>query len=395
MNGFDKYYEMYRSECEGVSFCPYRLSPLGAHIDHQKGIVSGWAIDRGVTLYYGIKHNGVVELSSLSYDKRAQFFVSAVPEERVGDWADYLRGVTKILGEKYKLQYGLKGVIEGSLPVGGLSSSAAVTISFLTALASVNSIELSDWDIITIARRAENEYVGVNCGLLDQGTEVLSRRGHLFTLDTLDSTYSNLEMPQNMKPFSLVIFFSGLERNLKSNNSYNLRQDECKAASYALKGFAGLEYGSFSDSFLRDVPETVYDEYKDRLPSVWHRRAEHYYSEMKRVRKGMESWRAGDIDAFGELVFESGESSIRNYECGCDELISLYNILREIEGVIGARFSGAGFKGFVMSIVEKGMEEEVMMKVESEYLSLYPALKGKYASYVTQISDGVGEMRRR
>ena len=109
----------------------------------------------------------------------------------------------------------------------------------------------------------------------------------------------------------------------------------------------------------------------------------------------MESWRAGDIDAFGELVFESGESSIRNYECGCDELISLYNILREIEGVIGARFSGAGFKGFVMSIVEKGMEEEVMMKVESEYLSLYPALKGKYASYVTQISDGVGEMRRR
>ena len=395
MNGFEKFYEMYKSEPEGVSFCPYRLSPLGAHIDHQKGIVTGWAIDRGIRFYYGAKHNGVVELTSLSFEKRAQFVVSSVPDEKEGDWADYLRGVTKILGEKYSLRYGIKGVIEGSLPIGGLSSSAAVTIAYLTALSKLNSIDLTDWEIIRIARRAENEYVGVNCGLLDQGTEVLSKRNSLFVLDTLSSTYENLTMPQLMKPFSLIIFFSGLERALKSSNSYNLRQDECKAASYALKGWAGLEYGSFRDSFLRDVPKEVYDEYGSALPPLWRRRAEHYYSEMERVGKGTECWKKGDIDGFGSLVFESGESSIRNYECGSDELVSLYTILTKTNGVIGSRFSGAGFKGFVMAIVEKGMEDEVMKKVEKEYLKIYPGLTGKYASFVTEISDGVGEGRRR
>lgn len=389
MSGLEKYVELYGREPEGVSFCPYRVSPLGAHIDHQMGIVNGFAIEKGITVYYGTKQNGVVELCSLSYDKRAQFFINAVEEERVGDWADYLRGVTKILNEKYRLTRGIKGVIEGSLPVGGLSSSAAVTISFLEALCAVNEITLSPWDIIRIAKKAENEYVGVNCGLLDQSTEVLSRRGHLFVLDTLDSSYSNYPQPDNMSPFKIAILFSGLERNLKSNNSYNLRQDECKAASYALLGYAGLEYGTFKDTVLRSVPKEVFEEYKDRLPLTWRKRAQHYFGEMERVEKGLQYWKEGNIEAYGSLVFESGLSSIENYECGCDELITLYNILKNTEGVLGARFSGAGFKGFVLALIEDGKENDVLYKVEKEYLKVYPGLTGKYKGYITRTSDGV------
>ena len=109
------YKELYHQEPFDVAFCPYRISPLGAHIDHQYGKINGLAIDKGIHMAYHPKQNGVVELQSLNFPKRAQFFVSAVPEEKQGDWADHLRGAAKMLGEKYRLKVGLSGIIEGSL----------------------------------------------------------------------------------------------------------------------------------------------------------------------------------------------------------------------------------------------------------------------------------------
>ena len=126
---------------------------------------------------YHPKQNGVVELQSLNFPKRAQFFVSAVPDEKQGDWADHLRGATKMLGEKYRLKVGLSGIIEGSLPIGGLSSSASVIICFLSALCKVNGIHLEPMEMILTAKAAENQYVGVACGKLDQSCEVLSNCG--------------------------------------------------------------------------------------------------------------------------------------------------------------------------------------------------------------------------
>ena len=166
----------YHRPPEGVSFCPYRISPLGAHIDHQYGKINGLAINQGIHIAYSPKHNGVVELQTLNFPKRAQFHINAIPEAKVGDWADHCRGAAKMLAEKYPLRVGLSAVIEGSLPIGGLSSSAAVIIAFLSALARVNDIVLGDWEIIMLAKAAENRYVGVNCGKLDQSCEVLCKK---------------------------------------------------------------------------------------------------------------------------------------------------------------------------------------------------------------------------
>ena len=124
MKCVEVYKELYHQEPFDVAFCPYRISPLGAHIDHQYGKINGLAIDKGIHMAYHPKQNGVVELQSLNFPKRAQFFVSAVPDEKQGDWADHLRGAAKMLGEKCRLKVGLSGIIEGSLPIGGLSSSA-------------------------------------------------------------------------------------------------------------------------------------------------------------------------------------------------------------------------------------------------------------------------------
>ena len=207
MKCVEVYKELYHQEPFDVAFCPYRISPLGAHIDHQYGKINGLAIDKGIHMAYHPKQNGVVELQSLNFPKRAQFFVSAVPEEKQGDWADHLRGAAKMLGEKYRLKVGLSGIIEGSLPIGGLSSSASVIICFLSALCKVNGIHLEPMEMILTAKAAENQYVGVSCGKLDQSCEVLSKKNHLLYLDTKDDSYEL--MPLNQKALVIVVSQSG------------------------------------------------------------------------------------------------------------------------------------------------------------------------------------------
>ena len=382
----EKYNALYGRDPEAIAFCPYRIAPLGAHIDHQLGSINGLAIDKGIHIAYGKKESGICEIRSLNFPKRAQFHVRDIPEEKVGDWADHCRAAAKMLGEKYKLSYGISGVIEGTLPIGGLSSSASVIIAFLSALAAVNNITLSPWETITLAKKAENEYVGVNCGKLDQSCEVLCKKDQLLYLDCKDDSYSLI--PWSGSPFSIVIFFSGLERSL-ANSAYNLRQDECKAAAYNLLAYAGLEYGKFKDTVLRDVPKEVFESYKDRLPEPFKRRATHFFSEYQRAQDGVNYWKAGDIEKYGRLVFESGRSSIDNYECGCPELIKLYEIMTTTPGIYGGRFSGAGFKGCCMALADPAYTEQIIEKVGREYLKAFPDLEGKYMAAVCHSADGV------
>ena len=201
MKAVEVFNKIYSKEPEAISFCSYRVCPLGAHVDHQLGKITGLAIDKGINIAYSKKQNGVVELCSLQFDKRAQFHVNSVPSQKENDWADYLRGATMILSQKYPLKVGIKGVIEGSLPIGGLSSSAAVTIAFLRALCNVNNVTLTDLELILTAQAAENKYVGVSCGKLDQSCEVYSKKDHLLYLDTKDDTYELIKTPDNMKPY--------------------------------------------------------------------------------------------------------------------------------------------------------------------------------------------------
>ena len=388
MNCIEKFSSIYQKEPLDVSFCPYRISPLGAHVDHQLGVINGLAIDKGIHIAYGPKQNGVIELASLNFPKRAQFYVNAVPEVKVGDWADHLRGATKILNEKYKLRVGLCGVIEGTLPIGGLSSSAAVIISFLAALCKVNGIQLEPMEMIMMAKAAENKYVGVSCGKLDQSCEVLSKKNHLLYLDTKDDSFELIPTHPDMKPYKIAIFFSGLERSLASSK-YNLRVDECKSAAYALQAYSGMDYGKYADTYLRDVPVEVFEQYKSRLPENWCKRAEHYFSEVERARKGAEYWRNGDLEGYGQLCFESGYSSIYNYEAGSVELKTLYDIMRHTEGIYGGRFSGAGFKGCCMALIDPDYAEKIEYEVTDAYLKVFPMLEGKYSVHMCESADGV------
>lgn len=388
MNCIQKFEQIYLRTPDMHAFCPYRVCPIGAHSDHQLGRITGFAIDKGIHIAYKAKNNGVVELISLQFDKRAQWHVNSVFKERQYDWADYLRGATIALSKRFDLEIGIAGVIEGELPIGGLSSSAAVILCFLSALCHVNNLHLSEKEMVEIALEAENSYVGVACGKLDQSCEVYSKKDHLLYLDTKDDTYELIPTHPDMKPYKIMVFFSGLERNL-AGSKFNMRVDECRAAAYALQAYSGYEYGKFEEAYLRNIPREIYDAYKNQLPETWKRRAEHWYTEYERVKKGAEAWRKGDIDEFGKLSFESGYSSIHNWETGSPELIKLYELMKQTEGIYGGRFSGAGFKGCCMALVDPAYTESVANIITKEYLKTFPHLEGKYSVHICESADGV------
>ena len=378
----------YHKAPDGVSFCPYRVCPLGAHVDHNLGKITGFAIDKGIHVAYSANKNGMITVSSVQFESSQSWSALEPPKRKSGDWADYLRGATRVLSKKFPLNTGLSAMIVGSLPIGGLSSSAAVIISFLSALCRINGICLTQRQTVDLALEAERDFVGVSCGKLDQSCEVFSKKDHLLFLDTKDDSYQLLAKPKNMKPFGIGIFFSGIERNL-IGSKYNMRVDEARSAAYSLMAYAGMEYGNFSETNLRDIPYEVFLKYRDRLPETFRRRAEHWYGEMMRVEQGVLAWKNGDIETFGALSFESGESSITKWESGSPELKTIYEIMRSTDGVFGGRFSGAGFKGCCMALVDPEKWDEISYTVQKEYLKAFPELENKYCACLCDSAEGV------
>jgi len=368
-------------------FCPYRVCPLGAHVDHQLGLVTGFALDKGITLEYEPTEDGSVTITSKNFEGKVKFNLANLPE-KTSYWGDFVVGAAIVLSEKYALTHGFEGVIEGTLPVGGLSSSAAVIITYLNVLCKVNDITLTQPQIIQYAIRVEREFIGVNVGKLDQSCEVYCRKNKLLYLDTQDDTTELIPCSKDMPPFKIAIIYSGVSRKL-AGSAYNLRVDECKAAAYALKGYSGMEYGKINDTHLREVPQSVYDEYKEMLPENWRKRAHHYYHEQERVRKGIEAWRNGDIKAFGEQIFRSGRSSIYYYEAGSEPLKALYEIMLKTDGIYGGRFSGAGFNGCCMAIIDPEKEESIKEYITAEYAKVFPEYMDEFVIAVCDTADGV------
>jgi galactokinase/galacturonokinase len=207
-------------------------------------------------------------------------------------------------------------------------------------------------------------------------------------MDMMDDSYELIPQDPAMKPYKIAIFFSGLERSL-AGSAFNMRVDECRSAAYALKAYAGMDYGKFHETNLSDVPYEVYLRYKERLPENWCKRAEHWYTEFDRVNRGAEAWRRGDIEEFGRLSFESCHSSIYNWETGSPELKKLYEIMTETEGIYGGRFSGAGFKGCCMAIINPDYEHEIIDSVREKYIKKFPHLANDFSAHICSTSDGV------
>ncbi len=365
-------------------FVPYRVCPVGAHIDHQKGIVTGFALDKGVEFVYAPSNSSNVKILSCNFSGEAEFTLkeNLVKNQNWGDYAKAAAWALKSCG--HSLQNGFYGVINGELSAGGLSSSAAVIISYLNAFCTVNGITLTADELIITAHVAETRFIALNCGTLDQSCEVLCRENSLLVLDTLDGNYRNIPCSKNMPDFEIAVFFSGLTRSLTSSN-YNLRTQELKDAVKNLKEYSGIKT---SKDVLREIPYEIYQSFSDRLPENQRKRCEHYYGEMGRVKIGTDAFKNGNIAEFGNSIFESGLSSVKNYEAGSPELIKLYETMRETNGIYGGRFSGAGFKGCCMAIINPKYKEEIEYNVKKEYIRAFPSLADKFSVHFCKTANG-------
>ena len=368
-------------------FSPYRVCPLGAHVDHQHGLVTGFAIDKGVDLWFNIREDNIVNLSSRTFDGEVSFEISKPSQIREFHWGDYARGAKYALRKRFELTNGIDGVLQGSLPVGGLSSSAAVLVAYVMAFAKANGIKLRPMEVIQIASEAEREYIGLSNGILDQACIALGKKDNLLFLDCDTNDYRIIKKHPDMPEFEIGIFFSGLTRNLV-NSDYNLRVYECKTAAWNMLAYTDQPLKPFKKTFLRDIPKATFDKTKIAMPARFARRAEHFYTEYRRVRQGVTAWESGNLKLFGKLSFDSCESSIHNYECGSPELIAIYEIMRQLPGVWGGRFSGAGFKGACIALIDPAYKDEIEKELTARYLEQFPEYENTFKCYFVKSDDG-------
>ena len=368
-------------------FAPYRVCPLGAHVDHQHGLVTGFAINKGVDLWFNVTDDGAVRLSSRTFEGDVAFHVNTPSQVKEHHWGDYARGAKYALRKRFELKKGIEGVIQGSLPVGGLSSSAAVLIAYVMALAKANDIQLQPFEIVKIASEAEREYIGLNNGILDQACIALGRKDGLLFLDCDSNDYRIIKQHPDMPEFGIGIFFSGLTRSLV-NSDYNLRVIECKTAAWNMLAYTDQPLKTFDKTFLRDIPKATFEKTRIAMPQRFARRAEHFYSEYRRVRQGVTAWETGNLKLFGKLSFDSCESSIHNYECGSPELIAIYEIMRELPGVYGGRFSGAGFKGACIALIDPAYQQDIEKALTERYLEQFPEYEKTFQCFFVKPDDG-------
>ncbi len=362
---------------------PYRICPLGAHVDHQGGAVLGMTIELYTLLAFAPLDTPEIRLRSLNYDRAARF---ALPVQRqpVDGWWRYAAGAAYALQQKHTLRRGWVGAVWGSLPGGGLSSSASVGLAYLLALADSNGIELEPRELVELDRILENEFLGLKNGILDQTSIVYGRERELLHIDTQAFRVTPVALPPQHPPFKWLIVYSGVSREL-TGTGFNQRVQECREAAQRLGELSG------SGIFVRlgEVPRAVFEQYADRLPEPLRKRATHFFTETERVEKGRALWQAGDIEAFGRLMNASCRSSIEQYESGSEPIRVLWQLLAERDGVYGSRFSGGGFGGCVIALVEADQAEAIGRSVLEPYLQRFPELKGKARFIITETDDGL------
>jgi len=365
-------------------FSPYRISPIGAHIDHQGGPVLGMTIDAYTILAYIPINESKVRIYSTNYPGVVEFNLDKIGAPSKKDWGRYPRGAATSLYNHRKIKNGFVGALTGSLPSAGLSSSASVGLAYLLAFAICNELKLSPKEFVELDRQIENDYLGLQNGILDQSTIVYGKRDHLVEIDTVNSKVLVLKKPDNSENFKILIAYSGLTREL-TDSGFNKRVEECKKASMLLGMMSNIK----SANQFSDIPADTYKKHINKLPKELKKRADHYFSEVERVKMGIKAWQKGDWNEFGDIMNESNRSSLVNYESGSDELKALQEIISNTNGVYGSRFSGGGYGGCVVGFVSEKLGENEIETIKSRYLNLYPQAKYTAAFFIASTDDGL------
>ena len=356
---------------------PGRVNLLGEHTDYNNGFVLPIAIDRSILILASPREDNLIYLFSYDFNEEASFDLRDIHYDRVHRWSNYQRGVAKLLIEAGYTLRGANMLVAGDVPIGaGLSSSAAVEIATALAFKSLNNLTIPEVKLIKLCQRAENQFVGMKCGIMDQFVSLLAQRGKALFLDCHSLSYQLV--PLDGEGLRVVIANTMVKRELV-DSQYNQRRKECEEGVKILREFLpGIRS-------LRDVTVEDFVRYEDRLPTLIAKRVKHVVLENQRVLKGVQALKVGDFEQFGELMNQSHQSLRDLYEVSCPELDLMVEVARNTTGVWGSRLTGAGFGGCTVSLVEASAVQDLKKNI----FKIYPKETGLTPEvYVTQPGEG-------
>ena len=379
-----KYRELYGTEPDILVRAPGRVNLIGEHVDYNDGFVFPAAIDRDVIIAAGSRDDRMVKLFAMNFNQSSAFSLDGVQPATDGRerWSNYLRAMAWVFHDEGLGTHGINAVLMGNVPLGaGLSSSAAMLVASGNTFAAAAGLEIDPVRMALLAQRGEREFVGVNVGIMDMYISALGKKDHALLIDTRSLTFEAVPLPQT--GVSIIIADTNKKRGLV-DSEYNTRRAECERSVELLRAhLPGIKA-------LRDVTPDQFAQYADTLPEVTRKRARHVITEDERTLESVEALKAGNIVRFGELMNGSHESLKLDYEVSCKELDAMVDAARSIQGVYGARMTGAGFGGCTVSLVA----DEAVERFLEEVPVLYKRATGLTSTiYVTTAAQGAQRIK--
>jgi galactokinase len=358
---------------------PGRVNLIGEHTDYNDGFVFPAAIDRATYVAARPRDDDRVHIVAVDLNDEDEFSLSdAIERSDTHPWSNYIRGVAKGLLFAGHLLGGANLLITSDVPRGsGLSSSAALEVATGYTFQLLNRLNILGEELALLAQGAENSFVGVQCGIMDQFISALGQRGHALLLDCRDLNYRPVPLPANVQ---IVVCDSHTERRL-DNSAYNERRAECNQAVEMFRQWYPKILA------LRDISVAQFEEHNAELPEPVRARARHVITEDDRAVRGAAALEAGDVAAFGTLMNESHASLRDDYEVSIPDMDALVAAAQAVPGCYGSRLTGAGFGGCTVSLVANDAVE----RFKQEVGAAFRAATGRDTTiYVCQASDGVG-----
>lgn len=383
----DKFEEIYGEPSESVFFSPGRVNLIGEHIDYNGGMVLPVAINLGTYAVLRKRDDQKVNVISLNFESLGvmSFELDKIKYDADLDWVNYPMGVLYILQQEgFKTPFGFDTLFFGDLPNGaGLSSSASIEVLMATIANEYYGLGLEGVAIAKLCQKSENQFNGVNCGIMDQFSIAMGKKDHavLLNCDTLE--YENV--PATLGDYRIVIVNTNKKRGLV-DSEYNLRRTECDTAFTKLQAAFDLR----KITSLCDLTPTEFLSVSEVLTSdSVYKRAYHAIVENHRTIKSKEALNAGNLVVFGEWMYSSHESLSNYFEVSCKELDLVVKLSRGLRGVLGARMTGAGFGGCAIALVHKDHCASYQKTIADKYKAETDL---EAAFYIAQISGGTARV---
>ena len=355
---------------------PGRINLIGEHVDYNHGFVLPAAIDKYMYVAVSKRSDHQIVLHAADIQQNYQTSLDNASQRSSLDWPNYVLGVAHELKKDGHAVSGFNILITGNIPVGaGVSSSAALECATVFALMHLFEFNISKQTMVQIAQRAENNFVGVNCGVMDQFASMFGKADHVIKLDCADLSYTYF--PFKLDGISIVLFDTFVKHNLASSE-YNTRRQECETGIAALRQ-------QFSITSFREATLTMLDAVANNISNDVYNRCKYVIDEITRMEAACNHLLAGEIDAFGARMYETHTGLSKLYNVSCPELdLIVENCINE-SAIIGARMMGGGFGGCVIALMQTTELETVYNRINAVYENTFRRSMGKY---VMQISDG-------